>query len=138
MASVHQRPRSPYWHASYLAPDGRWILRSTKVVDRQAALAVAMEFERASKIARRGELVEAQAREVLKDIMKRADMGETLQAVTIKGHFDNWLASKRDRKSAGTWKRYGGAVAEFLKTLGNRASRNLTALAARDVQHFLD
>ena len=46
--------------------------------DRQAALAVAMEFERASKLARRGELVEAQAREVLKDIMKRADMGETI------------------------------------------------------------
>ena len=80
MASVHQRPRSPYWHASYLGPDGRWILRSTKQEDRQSALAVAMEFERASKLARRGELVEAQAREVLKDIMKRADMGETLQS----------------------------------------------------------
>ena len=138
MASVHQRPRSPYWHASYLAPDGRWILRSTKVVDRNAALAVAMEFELASKIARRGELVEAQAREVLKDIMKRADMGETLQAVTIKAHFDTWLASKRDRKSEGTGKRYGVAVAGFLETLGNRAARNLTALTAADVQRFLD
>ena len=30
MASIHQRPKSPYWHASYLGPDGRWILRSTK------------------------------------------------------------------------------------------------------------
>ena len=61
MASVHQRPKSPYWHASYLGPDGRWILRSTKQEDRQSALAVAMEYERASKLARRGELVEAQA-----------------------------------------------------------------------------
>ena len=48
----------------------------------------AMEYERASKLARRGELVEAQAREVLKDIMKRADMGETLQSVFVKSHFD--------------------------------------------------
>ncbi len=138
MASVHQRPKSPYWHASYLGPDGRWILRSTKQQDRQSALAVAMEYERASKLARRGELVEAQAREVLKDIMKRADMGETLQTVSIKSHFDTWLASKRDRKSEGTGERYGVAVEEFLKTLGNRASKNLTSLTAADVQRFLD
>ena len=138
MASVHQRPRSPFWHASYLGPDGRWILRSTKVVDRQSALALALEFERASKLARRGDLVEAQAREVLADIMKRADMGETLLAVTVKSHFDTWLASKQDRKSAGTGERYGTAVAGFLKSLGNRASKNLTSLTAADVQRFLD
>ena len=137
MASIHQRPRSPYWHASYLGPDGRWILRSTKQEDRQSALAVAMEYERASKLARRGELVEAQAREVLKDIMKRADMGETLQGVSIKSHFDTWLASKRARKAKATGDRYGGAVAEFLKTLGNRAAKPLTSLTAADVERFL-
>ena len=81
-----------------------------------------MEYERASKLARRGELVEAQAREVLKDIMKRADMGETLQTVSIKSHFDNWLASKKDRKSEGTGERYGVAVEDFLKTLGKLPS----------------
>src|ERR1041384_6324719 len=54
MASVHQRPKSPYWHASYLGPDGRWILRSTKQEDRQSALAVAMGFEGACKLARPG------------------------------------------------------------------------------------
>ena len=138
MASVHQRPRSPYWHASYLGPDGRWILRSTKQTDRQHALALAMEFERASKLAGRGELVEAQAREVLKDIMKRADMGETLQTVSIKKHFDDWLASKCGRKAKSTGERYGTAVDEFLKMLGNRASKSLTSLSAADVQRFLD
>ena len=138
MASVHQRPRSPYWHASYLGPDGRWILRSTKQTDRQHALALAMEFERASKLAGRGELVEAQAREVLRDIMKRADMGETLQTVSIKSHFDTWLASKCGRKAKSTGERYGMAVSEFLKTLGNRATKNLTSLSAADVQRFLD
>src|SRR5208337_4328186 len=125
MASVHQRPKSPYWHASYLGPDGRWILRSTKQEDRQSALAVAMEYERASKLARRGDLTEAQAREVLKDIMKRADMGESLQTVSIKSHFDTWLASKRKGSAASTGERYSMAVAEFLKTLGNRANKNL-------------
>lgn len=145
MASVHQKfkknskqLKSPYWHASYLGPDGRWILRSTKVVNRQKALAVAMEFERASKLARRGELVEAQARDVLKDIMKRADMGETLQTVSIKSHFDTWLASKTTRSAASTGERYGIAVKEFLKTLGSRAGKNLTSLTTADVQRFLD
>ncbi|MGA9777261.1 MAG: tyrosine-type recombinase/integrase [Limisphaerales bacterium] len=138
MASIHRRPDSQYWHAAYFGPDGRRILRSTKQQDRQSALAVAMEYERASKLARRGELVEAQAREVLKDIMKRADMGETLQIVSIKSHFDTWLASKKDRKSEGTGERYGVAVEEFLKTLGKRANKNLTSLTAADVQRFLD
>jgi len=65
-------------------------------------------------------------------------MGETLLAVTVKSHFDTWLASKQDRKSAGTGERYGTAVAGFLKSLGNRASKNLTSLTAADVQRFLD
>src|ERR1035438_1065278 len=102
MASIHHRPISQYWHAAYFGPDGRRILRSTKQQDRQSALAVAMEFERVSKLARRGELVEAQAREVLRDIMKRADIGETIQSASIKSHFDGWLASKRARKSEAT------------------------------------
>jgi len=138
MASVHQRPRSPYWHASYLGPDGRWILRSTKQEDRQSALAVAMEYERAGKLARRGDLTEAQAREVLKDIMKRADMGETLQGVSIKAHFDTWLASKRTRKAKATGERYGMAVEGFLQTLGKRAAKPLTSLTAADVERFLN
>jgi hypothetical protein len=117
MASVHKRPDSKYWHAAYFGPDGSRILRSTKQQDRQSALAVALEFERASKLARRGELVEAQAREVLKDIMKRTDIGETLQGVTIKSHFDTWLASKCGRKAKSTGERYGVAVADFLETL---------------------
>jgi len=138
MASIHKRPDSQYWHAAYFGPDGRRILRSTKQSNRQSALAVALEFERASKLARRGELVEAQAREVLKDIMKRADMGETLQTVSIKSHFDTWLASKCGRKAKSTGERYGVAVADFLETLGKRASKPLTSLTAADVERFLN
>jgi integrase len=138
MASIHRRPDSQYWHAAYFGPDGRRILRSTKQQDRQSALAVAMEFERASKLARRGELVEAQAREVLRDIMKRAGIGETIQSASIKSHFEGWLASKRARKSEATGERYGMAVNAFLKTLGKRAILPLTSLTARDVENFLD
>ncbi len=138
MASIHRRPDSQYWHAAYFGPDGSRILRSTKQTDRQSALAVAMEYERASKLAKRGELVEAQARDVLKDIMKRADIGETLQCISIKSHFDTWLASKTTRTADSTGERYSVAVEEFLKSLGKRASKNLTSLTAADVERFLD
>ena len=137
MASVHKRPRSPYYHASYLGPDGRWMLRSTKQEDRQKALAVAMEYERACHMARRGDLVETQAREVLKDIMKRADMGETLQSVSIKAHFEDWLKGKCEAKASSTGKRYGKAVEDFLETLGIRATKNISSLTAGDVKRFL-
>lgn len=138
MASIHRRPDSIYWHAAYFGPDGRRILRSTKQSDRQSAYAVALEFERASKLARRGELVEAQAREVLRDIIKRADIGETIQSASIKSHFDGWLAGKKARKAEATGERYGMAVDAFLKSLGKRASLPLTSLTARDVENFLD
>jgi integrase len=113
-------------------------LRSTKQTDRNQALAVAMEYERAAKLARRGELMETQAREVLNDIMKRADTGETLRGLTIKEHFDSWLARKRSRKSEATGERYGVAVTQFLKSLGNRMGKPLSSLTARDIECFLD
>lgn len=87
MASVHHRPRSPYFFAAFRGADGRLVLRSTKQTDRAPALAVALELERAAKLAKRGELVESQAHDILADIMKRADTGETLRSVTIAGHF---------------------------------------------------
>ena len=138
MASVHRRPASSYWHAAFRGPDGRLILRSTKQADKSKALAVALEFERAAKLAKRGELVEAQAREVLKDIMARADIGETLSSVTIHEYFHQWLAGKEARKAEGTAMRYKGVVEPFLASLGNRSKKSLTALAARDVDRFLD
>jgi integrase len=138
MASVHKRPDTPYWHAGFRGPDGRLILRSTKKSNRNEALVVALEFERAAKLAKRGELVEAQAREVLADIMKRANMGETLQALSIKDHFRGWLATKEARRSKGTTERYDTTVREFLKSLATRQDKALTALTGRDVEHFLN
>ena len=138
MASVHRQPRSPYYRAAFTAPDGRRVYRSTKQTDRNKAFAVALEWGRAAKIAMRGELVEAQAREVLKDIMARADIGETIQTVSIADHFREWLDTKEARKSAGTAERYGCAVKGFLASLGTRATKPLTALTARDVDRYLD
>ena len=138
MASVHRRPRSPYFHAAFRGPDGRLVLRSTRQSDRSKALAVALEYERAANLAKRGELMEAQAHAVIADIMKRADTGETLRSVSTAGHFRAWLASKEARKAAKTAERYKSVVDRFLESLGRRADKSLTALTARDVDRFLD
>lgn len=138
MASIHRRPATPYFHAAFRGPDGRLILRSTKQTDRNSALAVALEFERAAKLAMRGELVEAQAREVLKGIMARADIGETIQTTSATVHFREWLASKEARKAAKTAERYKSVIDRFLQFLGPRATKPLTALTARDVDRFLN
>ncbi len=138
MASVHQRPASPYFHAAFRGPDGRLILRSTKQTDRNAALAIALEYERAAKLAKRGELVEAQAREVLKGIMARADLGDTFQSLSIADHFAQWLEGKTARKAKSTGVRYETVVRLFLASLGTRAAKPLTALTARDVDAFLN
>ena len=138
MASVHRRTSSPYYHAAFRGPDGRLILRSTKQTDRSKALAVALEFDRAVKLAKRGELVEAQAREVINDIMKRADTGEKIQTVAIGQFFREWLSTKEARRAKNTSVRYESVVDQFLDCLGNRATKALTTLSARDIDVFLN
>ena len=138
MASIHRRPASKYWHAAFRGPDGRLILRSTKCTERTKALAAALDFERASKLAGAGNLVEAQARKIVADIMERAGGGETLRAPSIKKHFSDWVNGKKTSKKSGTAARYETVVDRFLESLGSRADKPLTALAARDIQHFLN
>ena len=119
-------------------PGGRLILRSTKCTERSKALAAAFEYERAAKLASAGNLVEAQAREVVADIMKRAGTDETLRAPTVKDYFNQWLASKKTHKAANTSSRYHTAVEKFLAALADRQNKPLTALTPRDVERYMD
>ena len=49
MASIHMRPRSRYYQASFRDKHGRQIMRSTKVTDRDKAMEIALEWERLTK-----------------------------------------------------------------------------------------
>jgi integrase/recombinase XerC len=110
---------------------------STKQEDRRLAQAAAAEFERASRLARHGELAEAQARKIVSDLMARAGGGETLRSITTEGHFKSWLAGKETNRSAGTARRYAPIVDGFLSSLGTRATKPLTALAPADVDRYV-
>jgi integrase/recombinase XerD len=110
---------------------------STKQTDKRLAQAAAAEFERASRLARHGELAEAQAWKIISDLMARAGGGETLRTVTTENHFRQWLAGKETNRSAGTARRYGPVVDGFLASLGPRATKPLAALAAADVERYV-
>jgi hypothetical protein len=49
MASVTRHAKSRYWHACFRSRDGRQLKRSTGTEDREAALRVAVEMERAER-----------------------------------------------------------------------------------------
>lgn len=116
---------------------GRLHKRSTKQRDRAKAVAVAMEWERAEKMATAGSLTEVQAREVLADILKRAGTGETLRSPTIDSFMQDWLAEKQSSKAAATGERYRKVITSFLESLGRHRSLPLTSVTARHVEAFM-
>lgn len=137
MASVHRRPQSRFWHAAWRTADGVLCLRSTKQTDRNKALACALEFERADKLAGTGSLTEEQARKILSDILERAGGGETLRCPSVAEHLNEWLAGKEAMATAGTLARYQKSIREFIAHLGLVAQKPLSALTPRHVQRFV-
>lgn len=49
MLDVYKREGSPYWYADYSTPEGRRVQKSTRCRDREAALRIAREWQRASE-----------------------------------------------------------------------------------------
>lgn len=137
MASIHRRPRSPYYHAAFRGPDGRLILRSTKQTNRAKAEAVALEWERASRLAKGGLLLEDQARKVVASIMERAGSDETLRGVSVADFFGEWMTGKEGIRTARTVDRYRPIVEGFLASLGSKANRPLVAVTAADVDRYV-
>jgi integrase len=90
------------------------------------------------KLAGAGNLVEAQARKIIADIMERSGSEETLRAPTVKDFFNQWLAAKKSNKAANTSSRYANAVDKFLAVLGDRQHKPLTALTPHDVERYLN
>ncbi|MHC1762677.1 MAG: tyrosine-type recombinase/integrase [Verrucomicrobiia bacterium] len=137
MASLWKHPNSKYWTACYTAHDGRQLKRSTKQTDRDKAMTVALELERAEEAARNGLLTEAQCRKVLSDTLERVS-GDTIRAEKIEDFFKEWIQSKQLSNAETTAERYKHTVDLFLEHLGERKSAPLGAVTPRHVQGFLE
>ena len=67
-----------------------------------------------------------------------AESGAPIERKTVREHFTSWLKAFESEQSEGTFIRYQGIVNNFLKFLDGKASRNLSALTADDVERYRD
>ena len=71
MASLTKKENSPYWFCCFTAPDGTRTKRSTKQTDKDKALLVCREYEKAASDAKKLVLTENQAKKVISDIKEK-------------------------------------------------------------------
>jgi integrase len=138
MASIHRHSsgRSKYWYAKFRAPNGTSTVKSTKTTDRQKALAIALEYEKAARKADAGALSEAQARKVVSEIFEIAG-GGPISFVSTEGFMTDWLEKTRLLNAPGTVKRYERTIRDFLQHLGPKAKRSIAVLSPSDIDAYL-
>ena len=140
MASIHRRPRSPFWHGAWRDQNGRLHLQSTKQTDKSKALAFVLEIERAQRQAESpNALTEKQAKDILNGILERVGGLESVRPIpSIAERLKDWMTTKRSRRSEGTAVKYQSVADGFIKFLGKGAARRLDAITTKDVEGFLN
>ena len=136
MPSLHKRPESPYWIASFTDAKGRRLKKSTKTTNRTLAMRIAQEWEKAARAARAKQLVESQCRRVLSELHQQAT-GAPLHFISCSDWFAQWLAGRKAFATAKTYARYEKVTADFLGFLGKeRAEAPLSAITREEVAAF--
>ena len=140
MASIHKDPRgkSPFFYCAFTLPNGKRAFKSTKLTDRNAALAFCLAMENAGRKSAKRNLPEEQARKILDEI--RGLSGEdAIRFRTLDAYSREWLVSKKATTSAGTLARYEGIVTDFLSHAGTaRGKSSIDTTTAGDVKAFRD
>ncbi|MGA8659688.1 MAG: site-specific integrase [Chthoniobacterales bacterium] len=137
MACIWKHPKSKYWIARFLSADGEYKNRSTKETDSKKARKTAEDWEKVERMARRGVLVEAQAREVLNEILERTT-GDRLQTHSCREWLEEWIKGKQGTTAGKTMLKYTQVTRDFLGHLGKRADLPLTAISIQDFRSFRD
>lgn len=137
MAYVWKHPKSSFWTGIYRDDQNQWRKRSTKKTAKTAALAVAIEWERAASMGRDRILTEAISREVIGGILERTT-GETLRQSTVREFSAEWLSGKTASRQEGTATRYKSSVDRFNELLEAKADRPISAVTPHDCQRFYD
>jgi integrase len=137
MASIKQRPGSPYWICCYRKANGERTQRSTKQENKDKAWEVCLAWSEAERKAGQGVLTEAAARRVISEIVERT-VGEPLEFYTVESWLRDWLAGKKQTRNERTGDSYGYVIKSFIKHLGKRAALNIAHIAPRDVKTFRD
>lgn len=141
MAAVIKKPNRPFYYAVFRAPDAdgrmRQIWRSTESRDRKVAMEIANQLERAEKLAAQGMLTKSRALELLDEVLRRIEPDETLLADSVEDFLNKWQDSKKTEGMAdSSLARYKGVAESFLRSLGPKGKRPITALTKQDVEKW--
>jgi integrase len=137
MAFLRKFPRSPYWFAGYTAPDGRRVQRSTKQSRHKQAQLVANEWEKAARLAAEKRLGEAQARRIISDIYAVVS-NEPLRSAVAQEFLTGWAEKRKVDTALRTHQAYAQVARDFVKSLGARASMDISQLTKTDVIKYRD
>jgi integrase len=165
MPSVHKHPRTKFWVARYVGPDGKQCTNSTKETNQAAAMVVAERYQRESNTlaaanvekmvplakapellerfialsqkARSGALTVDDAQNLVSDLLAATGQ-DRLRTETTRQFLDAFIAEKTLARAGGTAARYKRIIADFLAHLGPRADQPLERITARDIQAFRD
>ena len=140
MASIHKDPRgkSPFFYCAFTLPNGKRCFKSTKLTDRNAALAFCLKIEGAAKKAAARNFSEEQARKILNEIRELSG-DEPIRHRSLAEYAAEWLKSKKLTASEATFIRYSGVVGEFVAHVGKqRAEASIDAVSPEDVKGFRD
>lgn len=139
MASIHRKPRSPYWMMKFRCDDGRVVMRSTKQTDRKAAMQVALDSERMANLARHGELTQAVILKTAATMLERTT-GERLNVASVQQFFDDYLKGKEATgTAASTLNRYRPVLNGFVKSLPPaRRNASVGSLTATEIERWRD
>lgn len=139
MASLHRdlRGKSPFWYCAYTEANGTRRFKSTKETKRKSALAVAMGWQKAVDLARRGTLTQVQASKVVSEIYEAVNQ-EPMNTADTASFLRDWIKSKKLTSAPSTARRYEDVAEAFLEHLGAKAKRSLAGLIPRDIASFRD
>jgi len=131
MASLRRKDGSPYWFACFTLPNGKQTQRSTKEINQRKALAIALEYERATRVAR----TERQARKVI-DAVYEIIRGEKLERSAAGPFLRQWVADRAHETAPSTHVRYRNTIEQFIVALGSKAEADIREISQRDVLAF--
>jgi site-specific recombinase XerD len=138
MASIWKHPASPYWTACYTNHLGRQVKKSTKQTSKRAAERIAQEWEDAERLAKQKQLTTVQLQKFASDLAQKIT-GDSIHVPIVEKFFTDWISTKRSkRKAEGTIERYEGVIRAFKKSLGEMQRAQISAIAPKHVQHFLN
>ncbi len=137
MASIHRRPRSPYWHGAFRQA-GKLVLRSTGSTDKAVARRIADEWEQIAHQAEAGTHIEQQTRDVIAGILKRANVeSHSIKSQAVEAFLEAWLASKLSALAKGSAWSYQKSIDGFLTWAGKKAALPIAALQPQDARAYI-